>query len=119
MSGISTGKEGENLAVNFLRNIGYKILEKNYRFGHGEIDIIAEDSRTLVFVEVKYRKSLKYGHPEDAVTKRKISQIKKIAEAYLSENQIYGRECRLDVIAILKSYSGKHEITHYKNIGLI
>ncbi|MCX7798136.1 MAG: YraN family protein [Melioribacter sp.] len=109
------GKEGEELACKYLTELGYKILKKNYQLNHGEIDIIAEDGDTLVFVEVKYRKSIEYGHPEDSITKRKQKQIKKTAEAYIYKNNITNQSCRIDVISILHLPDKEPEIIHYKN----
>ena len=114
---IDLGKEGEDIAAEFLIKKNFNILERNYRYGHGEIDIIAEDGETLVFVEVKTRNTLEFGHPEISVTKGKLNQIKKIAEAYLFEKEIDDKECRLDVVAILKM-SGVLEIKHIENAYL-
>ncbi len=111
----SFGDKGEDLAVNYLKNLGYEIVTRNYRFGHGEIDIVAKDKDTLVFVEVKTRENFNFGPPELAVTKRKQHQIKKISEAYIHENNISGTECRIDVIAILMEKNKKPEINHIVN----
>ncbi len=108
-----TGSEGEDIACGFLSNLGYKIIRRNYQYGHGEIDIIAKDGEEFVFVEVKFRKSLEYGAPETAVTKSKQKQLRKIAEAYIYENKIENISCRMDVIAILQFPGEKPEITHY------
>lgn len=109
------GTEGEEIACNYLEKIGYKILKKNYQFGHCEIDIVAQDENTFVFVEVKYRKSLEYGYPEDSITKRKQMQIKKAAEGFIFENNIVNQDCRIDVISILHLPGKEPEINHYKN----
>lgn len=111
------GKEGERLAAKFLKENGYKIIKTNYRFGKGEIDIIAEDpeDKFLVFVEVKTRNTTEYGTPESAVTPGKIRQLKKIAELYLYEHEIHEQDCRFDVIAIVLNYNKNIELTHYKN----
>ncbi len=98
------GREGEDLAAAYLQEHGYLIRQRNYRFGRGEIDIIAEDGETLVFVEVKARRSSSYGAPEEAVTVHKRRQIRKIAGGYLFERRISDRECRFDVIAV--EYAG-------------
>ncbi len=111
----TTGNKGEDIACEFLKNLGYEIIERNYQYGHGEIDIIAKESNAFVFVEVKYRKSLEYGIPETAVTKSKQKQIRKIAEAYIYEKEIKDTSCRIDVIAILDLPNLKPEINHYKN----
>ena len=94
------GNRGEDLAVDFLMKKGYRILERNFRFERGEMDIIAEDDTMLVFIEVKARRSSLYGDPIDAVTVSKCSQLRKIAEGYLFTHNIDDRACRFDVIAI-------------------
>lgn len=110
------GKEGEQTAAEFLKNLGYEIIEMNYHYGHGEIDIIAKDNDEIVFVEVKTRKSLKFGSPEFAFTKTKINQVKKIANAYLFENNLDNVTSRIDAIAILIMKDCDTVINHYKNI---
>ena len=111
----STGSKGEDIACEFLSKLGYKIIERNYRYRHGEIDIIAKDGGIFVFVEVKYRKSLEYGTPDTAITNSKQKQIRKVAEAYLYENEIKDTMCRIDVVAILELPKQKPEINHYMN----
>jgi len=93
-------KIGEKLAVEHLKTQGYQILAENYRFQRGEIDIIAKHEERIVFVEVKTRRSLKYGVPQSAVTKQKQRQISKIALAYLQKHNLIDTSCRFDVIAI-------------------
>lgn len=95
------GTLGEDTAVDYLEKKGYRILQRNFRFERGEIDIVAEDGGVLVFVEVKARRTKTYGEPEDAVTVSKRKQIRKVAEGYLFKNDIDGRECRFDVVAIV------------------
>ena len=109
--------KGEELAAEILSGKGYKIIERNYRYGHGEIDIIAIDPNTkyTVFVEVKSRKNLEFGEPEYAVTKAKQRQIRKIAELYLFEKEIRELDCRFDVIAILFEDINNPIIYHYEN----
>ena len=111
------GDEGEEMAAEFLLSKGYEIIERNYRFGKGEIDIIAmdPDNKFLVFVEVKSRKNLEFGEPEYAITKNKIKQVRRIAEAYLYEKEIKDADCRFDVIAILLRSKIKPIINHYEN----
>jgi len=110
-----TGREGEELACKFISELGYQILERNYQYGHGEIDIIAKDGDTIVFIEVKYRKSLEYGNPEDSITKNKKHQIRKTAEAYIYEKNINEQTCRIDVISILHLPNQEPIINHYIN----
>ena len=111
------GKKGEELAVEYLTEKGFEILHQNYRFGKGEIDIIAKDPEDgyTVFVEVKTRQNLEYGEPEYAITKNKQRQIRKIAESYLYEKEIENLECRFDVIAVLLENINSPEISHYIN----
>jgi putative endonuclease len=114
ISKTKKGTIGEDLAVDFLQKKGYRILQRNYRFEHGEIDIVAEDGNVLVFVEVKARRSKEFGEPEDAVTPRKREKIRSTADGYLFENNIDDKECRFDVIAV--DYTGnKTEIRHLKD----
>ncbi len=109
------GKIGEDLAADFLIKKGYQILERNYRFSHGEIDIVAKQNETLIFVEVKTRNNLEYGEPEYAITKNKQRQIRKMANLYLYDKNIEEMDCRIDVVAILLKGKGKHVINHIEN----
>ena len=112
-----TGDKGEELAVELLESKNYTIVKRNYRYGKGEIDIIAKDPNEegLVFIEVKSRKNLEYGSPEEAITKNKIKQLKRIAELYLYENEIKEILCRFDVVAILMLPGQKPLIEHHVN----
>jgi putative endonuclease len=98
---INLGRYGEEKAANYLVQQGVKILEKNYRCGYGEVDIIAKDMDTLVFVEVKTRKTSIYLSPHLAVNKHKQLQITKVALHYLLEKKLKGISCRFDVIIIV------------------
>lgn len=109
------GSFGEDIAVDYLQENFYKVIERNYRYGHGEIDIIAQKDDLLIFVEVKTRKNLEFGAPELAVTKNKQKQIRKIAEMYLIENNKFDLDCRIDVIAILLQKNSNPKIKHIKN----
>jgi putative endonuclease len=108
------GIEGENVAVKFLEKKGYRIIRRNYKTHIGEIDIIAQDGNTIVFVEVKTRGNESFGKPFEAVNKRKIQKLKNLALLYL-KNQ--GREfpVRFDVLSIFCSDKGKKEIEHIKD----
>ncbi|MBI4428479.1 MAG: YraN family protein [Ignavibacteriales bacterium] len=94
------GTIGEELAAEYLMNKGYQILERNYRFEHGEIDLIAQDGEELVFVEVKSRKSKSFGEPEESITEVKEGRLRDAAEGYLYEKDIENRTCRFDVVAV-------------------
>ena len=89
-----TGTTGEELAASFLEKKGYSVLEKNWRFGHEEIDILASKDSTLVVAEVKARKSNFFGEPEEFVTRQKQKHLIKAANAYIEKNnlQTIGRD---------------------------
>ncbi len=110
-----TGSYGEDLASTFLKKLGYQIIERNYHYGHGEIDIIAKDGAELVFVEVKYRNNLNYGPPENSITPKKKNQIRKVSAAYLAERDLNNQPCRIDVITILKLPGKEALLNHYLN----
>lgn len=108
------GKTGESIAARFLRKQGYRILEQNYRTGLGEIDIIAKDRDTLVFVEVKARQSERYGKPKSAVTPRKQRKISMVALHYLKTTAQSHAKARFDVVSVL-SAGASPEIELIKN----
>lgn len=93
-------KEGERLAQEFLKKKKYKIIETNYNCGFGEIDIIAQDKKTLVFVEVKAKSSTVFGLPREMVGVYKQRKIKQVANYYIVQNEIK-QDCRFDVIEVL------------------
>lgn len=107
------GQEGENFAADYLQNQGYKILHKNYRYKRGEVDIIVENDKFTVFVEVKTRSEVAYGNPEEAVDSQKESLIKSVAEEYMSKNTIKSL-LRFDIIALVKK-DGNFEIRHFED----
>jgi len=100
-TGKNLGKNGEEIAINFLKKRGYQILEKNYRCRLGEIDIVAKDKEKIVFVEVKTRVSLIFGLPQEAVNYSKQMRLTKLALTYLSYHKLKNVPCRFDVVSIL------------------
>jgi putative endonuclease len=96
------GIEGEAIAERYLTTKGYSILALNYRFEKSEIDIIAKQKDSIVFVEVKARSTNRFGFPEEAISEKKKEKLMEGAEAYLLENNL---QCpiRFDVIAVTKS----------------
>ena len=98
------GKRSETLAARYLELKGYRILVHNYRNRLGEIDIIAREGPVLVFVEVKARKTDRYGSPKNAVTFTKQAKISKTALTYLKETGQLNRKARFDVVAIDARY---------------
>jgi len=96
----AVGKAGEEAAVQFLRQHGYRILERNYRCRFGEIDLIARDGLMLAFVEVKTRRSQKYGPAAAAVTLQKQRHLIKASQAYLIQRKKADELCRFDVVTV-------------------
>lgn len=96
------GRQGEQLATEYLEKHGYRIVEKNYKNCFGEIDIIAKECGTLVFIEVKMRNLISYGHPVLAVDIRKQTKISKTAAGYIADKRCDNVPCRFDVVSIYK-----------------
>lgn len=102
-----TGILGEKLAQSFLKKRGYRILETNYRSPEGEVDIIAWHKDTLVFIEVRTRKSLNFGIPEESITPTKMERLKAVAEHYRQTHENLPSSWRIDVVAIEMDKKGK------------
>jgi putative endonuclease len=107
------GKQGEELALRYLRGQGYQVLHCNWKGGRNEIDIIVKEGNTTIFVEVKARTTDNTGHPEQFVTAAKQREIKKAAEIYLFENET--DKIRFDVIAITYWPGADTEIMHFED----
>jgi putative endonuclease len=97
---LSLGKKGEDLAIGQLKALRYKILERNFKCSLGEIDVIARDRNTLVFIEVKTRATRDFGGPAAAVHERKQRQLSKVALVYLSQKKLFNIPARFDVVAV-------------------
>ncbi len=107
------GTRGEIIATNYLINKGYTIIERNYKNKIGEIDIIAKQGQTTVFVEVKTRLSRGFGDPLEAVNYKKQQKIRNVASVYLMKMKKLNTPCRFDVIAVLGETD--EEIDHIEN----
>lgn len=117
MNHKSAGDRGESLACEYLKKVGYDILERNYRIRGGEIDIIAKDQEYLVFVEVKTRSSHEFGLPAEAITSWKIKHLLKTAQFYLQKIKWGDKPYRLDFISIdFANSKNNPEIELIKNI---
>jgi putative endonuclease len=95
---VQIGIEHEQLAEEFYRQEGFQILERNWRAGRKEIDLIARSDNLVVFVEVKSSGSLKYGHPSERVDKRKQRNITEVAQQYMIDKNLAGVDIRFDVV---------------------
>jgi putative endonuclease len=100
MSTRDVGLAAEDRAAQFLTSQGYRVIERNFRSKFGEIDLIAQDGETLVFVEVKARSSNLFGNPEDAVDHHKLEHIRKAGEYYVSLHANLPILHRIDVVSI-------------------
>jgi putative endonuclease len=100
------GNTGEDLAAAALKKRGYKILERNYVTPLGEIDLIARQGKTLVIIEVKTRKSTRFGSPQEAVSAAKQAKLRRLADYYLKDKRLTGAPVRFDVVAILQADTG-------------
>ena len=113
---ILTGQKGENIAVNYLLKKGYKIIERNWHYSkNSEIDIIAEYKQELIFVEVKTRTNLNFGHPFEAINKTKIEKLHKAMYGYIKTSEKDYKSYRFDGIAIIGLENPT--IEHLENIG--
>jgi len=110
---IKRGKRGEELAMNFLIEKGYEIVEKNYRFKRSEIDLVVKKDDVLIFVEVKMRSSASHGFPEEFVDRKKQLKVLEGAEQYMVETKWHG-PVRYDVISVRGS-GAKPEIRHFED----
>lgn len=118
MSDALLGKTGEEAAANYLRHtLGCEILSQNYRNRLGEIDIIAKEDDTLVFVEVKTRQSQQWGRPAEAVENRKQRKLSLVALSYMTQHHCWQMPCRFDVIEVIPSPRGFH-IHHIRHAFL-
>ncbi len=109
-----TGRIGEEEAAKYLSELGYDIVERNASTKFGELDLICKDGEIWVFVEVKTKKSLEFGTPEEMFDRRKYYQVKRMATLYL-----HGREesCRIDMVAVNLDQSNQvKNLKHYQNV---
>ncbi|MEP2024399.1 MAG: YraN family protein [Reichenbachiella sp.] len=104
------GKEAEERALKFLIELGYTLQKRNYRYKRSEIDIIVQKGNTIVFVEVKFRKTTKFGHPEEFVSDNQKRSIVSGAEHFISETN-WQENIRFDIIAI----DGQFNIEHFED----
>ena len=111
------GSEGERAAAEFLKKKGYEIVERNWGNKYGEIDLVMEKDEELVFIEVKMKVGERFGTPEEMVNERKLRQVRRIAEMYLTKKGQWGRYkgFRIDVVCIVKK-RGEYEVRHYEAV---
>ncbi len=110
------GKIGEDLAEKYLVGKDFYILARNYHSRFGEIDIIASDGESIVFIEVKTRTQNMFGTPLEAITRQKLSRMVKTSQFYLSQRNLHGKPYRFDAIEIIFGESATPTINHLVNI---
>ena len=112
----SLGQRGETEAARFLKRLGYIVVARGHRDALGELDLVAVDGRTVVFVEVKTRRSLDAGHPADAVDANKQHRLTRLALAYLKRHDLLENQARFDVVSIVwPEGAAKPTIEHIEN----
>ena len=109
---LETGREAENSARDYLVKKGYDILAVNYRYKRNEIDIIASEHGTLVFVEVKARADASFGFPEESVDEKKAERIRMAAEQYIHDEKWEG-PIRFDIISVITEGGTRHSLCHF------
>jgi putative endonuclease len=119
MQSYELGRQGEEIAEQYLLDKGYKVLERNYHSQQGEIDLVAREGEFLVFVEVKSYSFRSLGTPQGAVRKNKKGSIVHAAETYLYKNKIKDTYCRFDVVTIYRRLDGSRAIELYKNAFMV
>lgn len=110
-----TGDAGEEMAVSYLEAKGWMVLDRNYSFQRAEVDIVAYDQTCIVFVEVKYRTSTRFGRPEEQIDETKIRQIYKASDAWMYERKMEGSPTRFDVVSIVQERAGAPDIEHFED----
>lgn len=111
---LQLGKTGENVAAFFLERNGIRIIDRNWRHGHLELDLIGEQEGQIIFVEVKTRGAKGFGGPEGAITAQKRKKLIKAAQAWLAAKQKWHYPCRFDVLCLVKSRDN-FTLEHYPN----
>jgi putative endonuclease len=109
------GRRGEDVAARYLRRLGYVIVARGHRDNIGELDLVAVDGRTVVFIEVKTRTSHDAGHPADAVDEAKQKRLTRLALSYLKRHDLLECATRFDVVAVTWPPRGKPTIEHFKS----
>jgi putative endonuclease len=109
------GRRGEDEAARHLRSLGYRIIGRRERVLRGDLDIIALDGRTVVFVEVRSRSSTEHGHPAETVGRDKQRRIAELAAAYIRRHRLEDQSVRIDVVAVTFPEDATPVVEHYQN----
>lgn len=110
------GRRGETLAAEHLTAIGFRLIERNWRCAQGEVDLVLEEGDELVFVEVKTRSSLAFGHPLEAITAQKLARLRRLSAAWCDSHEGWYPRVRIDAVAVLSPPDGATRIDHVRGV---
>jgi len=111
------GRQGEQRAADYLREAGFRVLDRNYRCADGELDIVAAERRILVACEVKTRSGVRYGTPFEAVTPQKLKRLRRLAVRWVVAHGVIFDELRVDLIGVLRTGTDDFTIEHLRGVG--
>ena len=111
------GREGEQVAAEYLERVGLRVLDRNWRCAEGEIDIVAAERQVMVVCEVKTRSSTRFGTPLEVVTRHKQARLRRLAMRWLVAHGVLFDEVRIDVIGLIRDKAGHYEIEHVRGVG--
>lgn len=111
------GRRGEQIAADHLIELGYEIVERNWRCAHGELDIVARDGGDTVFVEVKTRGGEAFGHPFEAITAEKLTRLRQLASLWCASARPRPLSIRIDAVAVIAPRLGDVRIEHLERIA--
>ena len=111
------GREGEQVAVEYLERAGLRVLDRNWRCTDGEIDIVAAERQVMVVCEVKTRSGTSFGTPIEQITRAKRARLRRLASRWLVAHGVLFDEVRIDVIGLIRDKAGRYEIEHVRGVG--
>jgi len=112
----AVGRYGERVAVGYLTALGMQLIDRNWRCPAGEIDAILRDGDTIVFVEVKTRRSASYGSPADAVGHVKQARLRRVAAIWLAQSDQHPQDIRFDLVSVMPQASGAADVEHLRGV---
>lgn len=110
------GRYGEDCAARYLVDAGYSIVERNWRCADGEVDLIVERARQVVFVEVKTRSSTSYGHPFEAITTEKLTRLRRLAGLWCAQAEVWPERIRVDAVSVIAARGREPVIEHLRGV---
>jgi len=111
------GREGEQVAAEYLERAGLRVLDRNWRCADGEIDIVAAERQVMVVCEVKTRSGTRFGTPLEAITRNKQARLRRLASRWLVAHGVLFDEVRIDVVGLVYDGTGGFSIEHIRGVG--